>query len=64
MSDQLRLFQVEGKDFQDKLYDLLLSELEKDMSASNAHLAAKDIAKRIREENMYCECGGGCACKN
>lgn len=64
MSEQLKLFASEEGSLRDPLYDLLLAELERDLSPSSAHIAAKDIAKRIREENMYCKCGGGCGCKS
>ena len=60
--EQLRLFDDGHEPKSDKLYDLLLDELRKDMDEAAAHLAALDISKRIRDEKMYCECSGNCSC--
>lgn len=63
MNEQLKLFDDGHESKKDRLYDLLVSELTKDLDDTAAHLAATDIAQRLKDEKMYCECGGSCACE-
>ena len=60
--EQMKLFDDGYTEKPDPLYKLLFDELKRDFTDISAHLAARDIAQRIRDEKMYCECGGGCGC--
>lgn len=62
--EQMKLFDDGYVSKTDPLYELLLDELKRNFTDVSAHRVAKDIAERIREKKMYCECGGKCACSH
>jgi hypothetical protein len=65
MMEQMKFFDDGKSDpFSDPLYDLVFDELKRDFTEISAHLAAKDIAARIRSAKLYCECGGKCGCEH
>lgn len=63
--EQLKLFDDGYQPKQDRLYEIIRDELivNDQFSDSDAHLAATDIAQKIRNEKLACNCGGNCGCE-
>ena len=67
--EQIKLFDDEpyrvSNVGEDKLYNLICQELQTNdgMSSSEAHLAATDIAEKIRQSGLACSCAGNCGCR-